>query len=183
MVGQRVEAEKIDQLPAELYERAAAVRIGAGELTLALSESEYDRTLIQLDRDLGRAVLLSDAPEMKSAFEARKARLRGTKLTPYDGALSPDALEALTKIFDVNSRGLSVSRIHNYADCPQQLLPRQRARSQADRGARGDDLHLRNGSRLADPQDPRAVPARGPQEGRGEALRQERGEEAPQDRG
>ena len=90
--------------------------------TLALSEAEYDRTLIQLDRDLGRALLLSDAPEMKSAFEARKRPALGNEADSLRRRAQPDALEALIEDLRRRPRGLSVSRIHKYADCPQRFF-------------------------------------------------------------
>ena len=133
VVGQRVEAEKIDQLPAELYERAAAVRIGAGELTLALSESEYDRTLIQLDRDLGRAVLLSDAPEMKSAFEARKARLRGNQADSLRRCAEPRRARGAHEDLRRGLTGPERLPHPHLCGLPAEVPPWRRARSQGDR--------------------------------------------------
>ena len=74
--GERVNAQRVDNLPPELYTHARGTRIGAETPEDALSRSEYDRSLIETDTDLGRALLIHDEPRIAAAFEARAARFR-----------------------------------------------------------------------------------------------------------
>ena len=98
-VGHRVPAQEVDDLPDGLYRRARGSRIGAGELDVALSAEEYDRTLLEHDlASLGKGFERVE-PRFARALEARSAR-GSSKLTEFDGALGPEARELLKQAFD-----------------------------------------------------------------------------------
>jgi RecB family exonuclease len=119
-VGRRVTAQGIDRLPDWLYERASGSRIGAGELEVALSLDEYDRTLIEKDRDLGRAALSRTEPRFARALEAKRARF-SPKLTEFDGVLGTVAKAHLEALFDPNN-GVSPSLLEDYAACAHRVF-------------------------------------------------------------
>jgi hypothetical protein len=128
LTGRPVRASEIDSLPPELYRRAPGSRIGAPELELALSAAERDRTLIERNERLGRAVLRRAEPRIARALTARAARFR-PELTPFDGALSPEAREQLEQGLLPAERPLAPTSLESYATCPQRFfLERLRAR-------------------------------------------------------
>lgn len=120
-IGERVPAQDIDAaLPGWLYERASGSRIGAATLGAAISPQEYDRTVLELDPDLGRVALERAEPRFKRAREARSARW-SPRLTEFDGVLGPEAREKLAEFWDP-AGGVSPSMLEGYANCPQSVF-------------------------------------------------------------
>jgi ATP-dependent helicase/nuclease subunit B len=115
--GRRVAAQKVDDLPNWLYERASGSRIGASDLDKALSLEEYDRTLIERHPELGQAAIIRAEPRFARALESKRAR-RSSKLTEFDGVLGPEARKLLPKVWTPR-RGVSPSLLESYAACPQ----------------------------------------------------------------
>jgi ATP-dependent helicase/nuclease subunit B len=118
--AERVPAQRVDSLPKWLYERATGSRIGAPELEIALSLDEYDRSLIEHDADLGRAVMSRANPRFERALEAKRARFRPS-LTEFDGVIGAGARPVLAKAFDPRN-GVSPSLLEDYAQCPQRVF-------------------------------------------------------------
>jgi ATP-dependent helicase/nuclease subunit B len=119
-IAQRVSAQEVDRLPDWLYQRASGSQIGARELDVALSLDEYDRTLIELDADLGRAVISRAEPRFARALEAKRARFLPT-LTEFDGVIGAESRGLLGKIFDPRG-GVSPSLLEAYAACPHRVF-------------------------------------------------------------
>ncbi|HZT53413.1 MAG TPA: PD-(D/E)XK nuclease family protein, partial [Gaiellaceae bacterium] len=117
--GRRVEVDEIRRLPSVRW--LPAGRVGAGSLERALTLSERDRTLLELDPALGRAVLERLEPRAARAEELRRARWRTRTLTPFDGVLAdPAAREALAS--DLATRVLHATWLETYAECPYRYL-------------------------------------------------------------
>ena len=121
VVGGRVSADQVDELPAGLYTRAQGNRMGAADPGLALSLHEYDRSVLERDLPLGRALLGSIDPRFDRALAARRARASG-RLTEFDGVLGERARALLGQIFDPLARGASPSMLEDYAACPHRVL-------------------------------------------------------------
>ena len=118
IVGVPVPAEKIEALARDLpaFVREPAGRIGASRPADALTEDEYDRTLLEDDGALGAAVLAASS-DFSRARAAHRARLETNLLTPYDGALAGAAAEALESHPSLTGP-MSPSSLETYALCP-----------------------------------------------------------------
>jgi RecB family exonuclease len=119
-VAQRVPAQEVEGLPDWLYQRALGSQIGARGLDVALSPDEYDRTLIELDPDLGRAVISRAESRFERALEAKRARFQPI-LTEFDGVIGSDSRALLGKVFDPRG-GVSPSLLEDYATCPHRVF-------------------------------------------------------------
>ncbi|MBA3840485.1 MAG: PD-(D/E)XK nuclease family protein, partial [Thermoleophilaceae bacterium] len=98
------------------FVRESAGRIGASRPADALTEDEYDRTLLETDPALGAAVLAGSS-DFTRARAAHRARLETNVLTPYDGALGGAAAEALES-HPRTTGPMSPSSLETYALCP-----------------------------------------------------------------
>jgi RecB family exonuclease len=117
--GRRVTVDEIRHLSSVRH--VPAGRVGAGALPRALTLPERDRTLLELDQALGRAVLEQLEPRAVRADALRRARWGTRGLTAFDGALSnPDAIEALEG--DLAARVLHATWLETYAECPYRYL-------------------------------------------------------------
>jgi ATP-dependent helicase/nuclease subunit B len=148
LVGERVSAEDAPMLQRADVERIAGDAIGApgvGEAAAAtaISAVERDRTFLQAPatQPLAIAALEGVAPAFARARDARAARFSGD-LTPWDGALGPEAAAAAAQL--LANRPFSPSGLESYAKCPQQFLMgsvlRVRAIEEPERTMRIDAL-------------------------------------------
>lgn len=120
VVGHPVSADEVDELPVELFTRAEGSRIGASEIEHSISLAERDRTLIELNKAVGREVLVRSTPRIAAAFAKRSAQL-SKRLTPFDGVLPAKAAE-LREHFFADDKQLSPSALETYAACPQRFF-------------------------------------------------------------
>lgn len=98
-----------------------AGRVGADALERALTLGERDRTLLELDQSLGRAVLERLEPRAARADELRRSRWRDRTLTVFDGILAGEAAQdALASI--LAGRVHSPTSLESYAVCPFRYL-------------------------------------------------------------
>jgi len=98
--------------------RIRAGRVGAATLDDALTIAERDRTLLELEPELGRAVLASLEPRTLRTRALREARLRTRTLTEFDGVLhSEEAREAIASLL-WDGRPRSATGLESYASCP-----------------------------------------------------------------
>lgn len=119
-MGEPVAAQDVDGLPSSVYTHARGTRIGAENPESALSRAEYDRSLIETDAALGRALLTRDEPRMTAAFAGRAARFRRS-LTEFDGVLSSEGLARLAEMSPQDWRH-SPSGLQTYASCPHRYF-------------------------------------------------------------
>ena len=126
VVGARVSADDAPLLARPDVERIPGDAIGApgvGEpaAATAISAVERDRTFLQATetQPLAIAALEAAAPPFAHARAARAARF-SSALTAWDGALSPQAADAVAAL--LAQRPFSPSGIETYAGCPQQFL-------------------------------------------------------------
>ncbi|MCU0308915.1 MAG: exodeoxyribonuclease V subunit gamma, partial [Thermoleophilia bacterium] len=119
MEGRRVGAEEVEHLPT--VRRLRAGRVGAPEPDRSLTRQERDRTLIELEPALGRALLERLEPRAGRADALRRARWGSRTLTRYDGVLEdPDAIAAVAA--RLAERPLSPTGLEQYAVCPYRHL-------------------------------------------------------------
>jgi ATP-dependent helicase/DNAse subunit B len=119
LAGRRVRVDEIRSLEHVRY--LPAGRVGAGTLERALTTSERDRTLLELDPMLGRAVLERLEPRAKRAEAVRRARWGDRALTAYDGTFASEAaLAAITQ--RLAERAFSATYLETYAECPYRYL-------------------------------------------------------------
>jgi ATP-dependent helicase/nuclease subunit B len=98
-----------------------AGRVGAASLERSLTLCERDRTLLELDQALGRAVLERLEPRAARADALRRARWASRSLTPFDGAFAdPLALEALGE--ELEAHVFHATQLETYAACPFRYL-------------------------------------------------------------
>jgi ATP-dependent helicase/nuclease subunit B len=117
--GRRVTVDEIRRLASVRH--VAAGRVGAGTPQRSLTLAERDRTLLELDQSLGRAVLARLEPRSLRAEALRRARWRTRTLTAFDGRFGyPDALAALAA--DLEERVLHATSLETYANCPYKYL-------------------------------------------------------------
>jgi RecB family exonuclease len=121
LTGARVTADDIDSLDERFFHRAGAGRIGAAELEQALSEEDYDRTLLESERCVGARALAQARP----AFAHSRALIRdrwAEVLTPYDGVLeATDTRELLARAWG-EERAFSPTGLEGYATCPYRFF-------------------------------------------------------------
>lgn len=117
--GRRVTVEEVPGLAS--VRSLPAGRVGAGSPDQALTVGERDRTLLELDADLGRAVLERLEPRAARADVLRRARWATRTLTPFDGVFAdPAAAEALAEL--VAEHVFTATRLEAYASCPFSYL-------------------------------------------------------------
>jgi len=114
--GEPVSVEDVDGLPEEFFTRIPGSRFAAPSLAEALTPSEYDRTLLADQRELGLAALAARSPEFVRSRTAQAARWESRELTVYDGVMSDRANDALAARASLDHR--SASGIGTYAECP-----------------------------------------------------------------
>lgn len=117
LVGEAVPAEGIDKLDAALYTRVPATRPGAPSRAEALTEAEYNLTLLAEDRPLAVAWLGEHHGAFRRSLAAWAARWRDRALTPYDGLLGNGARAILLRRAGLEG-SVSPSRLETYATCP-----------------------------------------------------------------
>jgi RecB family exonuclease len=117
--GRRVRVDEIRRLGSVRY--LPAGRVGAGALERALTASERDRTLLELDSALGQAVLERLEPRAARADALRRARWSARSLTAYDGTFIVEpALAAISE--RLAARAFSATYLESYAECPYRYL-------------------------------------------------------------
>jgi ATP-dependent helicase/nuclease subunit B len=135
--GERVSAERAPLLKRDDIDRIPGDAIGApipggrhapdgATVSLAaagaISPPERDRTYLQanLTQPLAIATFEAAVPAFMRARQASRARGSGD-YSEWDGALGPDAREAIAKLVPA-ARAYSPSAIQDYAACPQLFL-------------------------------------------------------------
>jgi ATP-dependent helicase/nuclease subunit B len=121
LTGERVRADRIDELPAWLYRRILASRLLGEDLEHALSLQEYERAMVQEQPLVGVALLERSTPTLARALEAQRARWDTRELTAFDGVLGEAALPALLQKMGPQ-RALSPTGLESYAKCPYQFF-------------------------------------------------------------
>ncbi len=117
--GRRVQVEEIRRLASVRY--VPAGRVGAGTVERALTVAERDRTLLEVDQPVGRAVLERLEPRAVRADALRRARWASRSLTAFDGTFADRvALDALAA--DLAGRVLHATWLETYAECPYRFL-------------------------------------------------------------
>jgi ATP-dependent helicase/nuclease subunit B len=137
LVGERVSAEEAPLLHRPDVQRIGGDAIGApipggryadtaGTVSLAaqlaISEADRDRTYLQaaVTQPVAIATFEEAAPSFARALRAERAR-RSNRYSEWDGALGPDALDAVASLVP-HDRVLSPTALENYAACPQRFL-------------------------------------------------------------
>ena len=114
--GRRVKIDEVER--SDHVRRLPAGRVGAASLADALTLPERDRTLLELEPELGRAVLAELEPRTLRTRALREARLRKRTLTEFDGVLvSEEAREGIALLL-AEGRPRSATGLENYANCP-----------------------------------------------------------------
>ena len=113
--GRRVMVAEVDSLPSVRH--LPAGRVGAGELERALTVDERDRTLLELDEDLGQSVLERLEPRAARADDLRRARWATRALTAYDGTFTDPAASASLEE-RLASQVFHPTGLESYAECP-----------------------------------------------------------------
>lgn len=117
--GRRVTVDEVPRTSSVRH--VPAGRVGAGSLERALTIDERDRTLLELDQELGRAVLERLEPRAARADALRRARWGSRTLTTFDGTLIDSlALEGLSE--SLTARILYATGLQTYAECPFRYL-------------------------------------------------------------
>lgn len=117
--GRRVRVEEIAGLGC--VRRVPAGRVGASSPEAALTLEERDRTVLELEPVLGRALLERLEPRAARADALRRARWSTRSFTTYDAVFTDaDALELLASRLD--ERLLYPTHLETYATCPYQYL-------------------------------------------------------------
>ena len=122
-----------------------------------ISEAERDRTYLQarVTRPVAVATFERAAPAFARALGAERAR-RSNRYSEWDGALGPDALDAIASLVPPE-RVMSPTALENYAACPQRFLMARRAAGQIGRGAGADGADRQPPPRQPVPPDPPAL--------------------------
>jgi len=110
--GRRVRVEDVRLLGHVRY--LPAGRVGAGSPERALTVAERDRTFLELDPTLGRALLERLEPRAARADAVRRARWATRTLTPYDGQVGAGTALA--------ERSFAATYLETYASCPYKYL-------------------------------------------------------------
>jgi ATP-dependent helicase/nuclease subunit B len=123
LAGRNVEASEVDRLPPGLFTRipAGTFRLPPGESPL--DYHEYDRVLLEHDRELGVEVCKDARDTLPRALEAFAAR-RSPQLTKYDGLIHPEVATPISWTAGLRRRAISPSRLETYATCPYQFFLR-----------------------------------------------------------
>jgi ATP-dependent helicase/nuclease subunit B len=116
LAGRRVTVEEAAELP--FVRRVPAGRIGGGETERALTLVERDRTLLETEPAVGRAVLERLEPRAVRADELRRARWGRRELTPFDGTFASPGAIALAERGLAEGKPLSATGLETYASCP-----------------------------------------------------------------
>ena len=114
--GESVSVEDVDGLSEEFFTRIPGSRFAAPSLAEALTPSEYDRTLLSDQRELGLAALSARRPQFIRSRTAHASRWESRELTVYDGVMSDHASGALAERVSLENR--SASGLTTYAECP-----------------------------------------------------------------
>ncbi len=114
LTGRSVPIADIDTLPPELFERVPANRFGAATPQEALTDGEFDRTLIGTQSEMGTACLIRRCGNFARARRAWEARWRSDSLTVWDGVLDADGQVAISR----DGTSISPTRLETYATCP-----------------------------------------------------------------
>jgi ATP-dependent helicase/nuclease subunit B len=118
--GRRVRIDEIDSVAC--VRRVPAGRLGAAAVERSLTLAERDRTLLEAQPQLGRALLERLEPRAARADELRRARWVERVLTPFDGAFDSDeARESLGRAL-TEGRPLSATGLEAYALCPHKYF-------------------------------------------------------------
>ena len=122
LTDERVTAEGVKDLRGSAWLTwVSSGRVGPVDRATALSPAEWDRSLLQDDLDVGRALLHRTEPRTLRGEMAVAARAVPDELTPYDGLiLDPAALRVAAGHFA--RKRSSPTRIADYAKCPRKFF-------------------------------------------------------------
>ena len=90
----------------------------------AVSEPERDRTYLQarVTRPLAVATFERAAAVVRARARGRARAAFADRYSDWDGALGPDALDAIATLLPARSRRSSPTSLEGYATCPQRFL-------------------------------------------------------------
>jgi len=115
LAGRRIAVDETAELP--FVRRLRAGRVGSDDPDRSLTLAERDRSLLETDVALGRALLERLEPRAARAGALRRARWSDRTLTAFDGTFSDaDAIAALAARLDTDV--LSPTGLETYAICP-----------------------------------------------------------------
>jgi RecB family exonuclease len=117
--GRRVAADEIGRLACVRH--VPAGRVGAGALERALTLDERDRTQLELDQALGRALLERLEPRAIRVDALRRARWGTRALTPFDGVFSDPTVRAALDAL-LAEQVFHATNLERYGQCPYQYL-------------------------------------------------------------
>ena len=120
LAGEPIRVQDVDELDLPFYTRVPAGRVGATRIEDALTETDYDRTLVETEPELARAVLRRRQPSFTRATVAEDSHWE-PRLTPYDGVLSEESLEQLAAHRSLD-RPQSPGALETYAECPYRFF-------------------------------------------------------------
>jgi len=121
LTGERVRADRVDELPTWLFRRILANRLLGEDLGHALSLQEYEPAVVQEQPLVGVALVERSTPTLTRALAAQRARWRTRELTAFDGVLGEAALPALLGKVGPE-RPLSPTALESYATCPYRFF-------------------------------------------------------------
>jgi ATP-dependent helicase/nuclease subunit B len=117
LAGRDIEAGEVDTLDTSLFTRVPAGSFLPPDGTLPLDDHEYDRILLEQDRELGLRVVGNYRPGIPRGREADENR-RSQMLTVFDGRVEPDAAREIAWTAGRGRRAISPSRLETFAACP-----------------------------------------------------------------
>ncbi len=117
LAGRDVEAGKIDALDSALFTRVPAGSFQPPDGALPLDDHEYDRILLEQDRDLGLRVVGAYRPGISLGHKADRLR-RSREFTEFDGQLDPESARRIAWTAGRGPRAISPSRLETFTTCP-----------------------------------------------------------------
>lgn len=120
LAGKPIRVQDVDELDHHFYTRVPAGRVGATRIEDALTETDYDRTLVETRPELARAVLRRRRPSFTRATAAEDSHW-GRRFTPYDGVFSEESLAQLAAHRSLD-RPQSPGALETYAQCPYRFF-------------------------------------------------------------
>jgi ATP-dependent helicase/nuclease subunit B len=117
LTGEDIAAGEIDSLDKEIFTRVPSGSFLPPPGTLPLDEHEYDRILMERDRELGLKLVGELRPGVQRGNEADTNR-RKRSFTAYDGKLDPEYARHIARAAGRGHRAISPSRLETYATCP-----------------------------------------------------------------
>ncbi|MFL5821735.1 MAG: PD-(D/E)XK nuclease family protein [Solirubrobacteraceae bacterium] len=121
LAGERIPAESLPDRDDSWLQRLGADRVAAPALADALNLSDYDRTLIETEQEVGVGLMAEKRPTAARGRRAWLARQADGLLTPYEGGLTEAVREALAGHPRL-TEPMSPSSLETFATCAMRFF-------------------------------------------------------------